>query len=193
MRRFLLSAVAALLTAVAAFSANTVDEIRVTVTLAQDGSALFQEVWNVHAESGTELYVSREDLREMQISDLAITDETGRSFTVLGRWDINASRKDKEGKCGIVNTSRGVEICWGFGDYGDHTFNVSYRISNIVTAYTDYDAFHFQIVPECIAPRKASVTLIAPQSLNEDNSRIWGFGFDGEIGYDEGVVVANSN
>ncbi|MBO7117296.1 MAG: DUF2207 domain-containing protein [Bacteroidales bacterium] len=193
MRRFLLSAVAALLTAVAAFSANTVDEIRVTVTLAQDGSALFQEVWNVHAESGTELYVSREDLREMQISDLAITDETGRSFTVLGRWDINASRKDKEGKCGIVNTSRGVEICWGFGDYGDHTFNVSYRISNIVTAYTDYDAFHFQIVPEGIAPRKASVTLIAPQSLNEDNSRIWGFGFDGEIGYDEGVVVAKSN
>ena len=193
MRRFLLSAVAALLTAVAAFSANTVDEIRVTVTLAQDGSALFQEVWNVHAESGTELYVSREDLREMQISDLAITDETGRNFTVLGRWDINASRKEKEGKCGIVNTSRGVEICWGFGDYGDHTFNVSYRISNIVTAYTDYDAFHFQVVTEGIAPRKASVTLIAPQSLNEDNSRIWGFGFDGEIGYDEGVVVAKSN
>ena len=193
MRRFLLSAVAALLTAVAAFSANTVDEIRVTVTLAQDGSALFQEVWNVHAESGTELYVSREDLREMQISDLAITDETGRSFTVLGRWDINASRKEKEGKCGIVNTSRGVEICWGFGEYGDHTFNVSYRISNVVTAYTDYDAFHFQVVPEGIAPRKASVTIIAPQSLNEDNSRIWGFGFDGEIGYDEGVVVAKSN
>lgn len=193
MRRFLLSAVAALLTAVAAFSANTVDEIRVTVTLAQDGSALFQEVWNVHAESGTELYVSREDLREMQISDLAITDETGRNFTVLGRWDINASRKEKEGKCGIVNTSRGVEICWGFGEYGDHTFNVSYRISNVVTAYTDYDAFHFQVVPEGIAPRKASVTIIAPQSLNEDNSRIWGFGFDGEIGYDEGVVVAKSN
>ncbi|MBP5796547.1 MAG: DUF2207 domain-containing protein [Bacteroidales bacterium] len=192
MRRFLLSAVAALLTAVAAFSANTVDEIRVTVTLAQDGSALFQEVWNVHAESGTELYVSREDLREMQISDLAITDETGRSFTVLGRWDINASRKDKEGKCGIVNTSRGVEICWGFGDYGDHTFNVSYRITNVVTAYTDYDAFHFQIVPDGLAPRKTSVTVIALQSLNEDNSRIWGFGFDGEIGYDEGVVVAKN-
>ena len=193
MRRFLFSAVAALLTAVAAIAANTVNEIRVTVTLAQDGSALFQEVWDVRAESGTEVYVAREDLREMQISDLAVTDETGRSYIVLGRWDINASRREKEGKCGLVNTSRGVEICWGIGEYGSHTYNVSYRISNVVTAYSDYDSFHFQVVPEGIAPRKAIVTVIAPQPLGEDNSRIWGFGFDGEIGYDDGVVVARNN
>ena len=193
MRRFLFSAVAALLTAVAAIAANTVNEIRVTVTLAQDGSALFQEVWDVRAESGTEVYVAREDLREMQISDLAVTDETGRSYIVLGRWDINASRREKEGKCGLVNTSHGVEICWGIGEYGSHTYNVSYRISNVVTAYSDYDSFHFQVVPEGIAPRKAIVTVIAPQPLGEDNSRIWGFGFDGEIGYDDGVVVARNN
>ena len=193
MRRFLLAVAAVLTMAAAAFADNSVDKIRVTVTLGQDGSALFQEVWDVRAESGTEIYVAREDLREMQISDLAITDETGRSFTVLGRWDINASRKEKEGKCGIVNTSSGVEICWGFGDYGKHTFNVSYRISNVVVAYTDYDAFHFQIVPEGLAPKEASVTVIAPQPLSEDNSRIWGFRFDGEIGYDDGVVVAKNN
>ena len=193
MRRFLLSVAAVLTMAAATFADNSVNKIRVTVTLAQDGSALFQEVWDVRAESGTEIYVSREDMREMQISDLAITDETGRNFIVLGRWDINASRKEKEGKCGIVNTSRGVEICWGIGDYGKRTYNVSYRISNVITAYTDYDAFHFQIVPDGIAPREANVTVIAPQSLSEDNSRIWGFGFDGEIGYDEGVVVAKNN
>ena len=185
---------AAVLTmAAAAFADNSVNKIRLTVTLAQDGSALFQEVWDVRAESGTEIYVAREDLREMQISDLAVSDETGRSFTVLGRWDINASRKEKEGKCGIVNTSHGVEICWGFGDYGNHTFNISYKISNVVYGCTDYDAFHFQIVPEGVAPKETSVTVIAPQPLSEDNSRIWGFGFDGEIGYDEGVVVAKNN
>jgi hypothetical protein len=193
MRRFLLSVAAVLTMAAAAFADNSINKIRVTVTLAQDGSALFQEVWDVRAESGTEIYVAREDLREMQISDLAVSDETGRSFTVLGRWDINASRKEKEGKCGIVNTSRGVEICWGIGDYGKHTYNVSFRISNVVVGYTDYDAFHFQIVPEGLAPKETSVTVIAPQSLSEDNSRIWGFGFDGEIGYDDGVVVAKNN
>ena len=193
MRRFLLAVAAVLAMTVAAFADNAVNEIRVTVTLAQDGSALFQEFWDIRAESGTELYVAREDMREMQISDLAITDETGRSFTVLGRWDINASRKEKEGKCGIVNTSSGVEICWGFGSYGNHTFNVSYRISNVVAGYTDYDAFHFQVVPDGLAPKKTSVTIIAPQPLSEDNSRIWGFGFDGEIGYDDGVVVAKNN
>ena len=193
MKRFLLAVAAVLLTTAAAYADNAINEIRVTVTLSQDGSALFQEYWDVRAESGTELYVAREDLREMRISDLAISDETGRQFSVLGYWDINASRMEKAGKCGINNTSYGAEICWGFGEYGNHTFNISYRISNVVVAYTDYDAFHFQVVPEGLAPKKVSVTVIAPQSLSEDNARVWGFGFDGEIEFEDGVVQAHNN
>ena len=193
MKRFLLAVAAVFMMTAAAYADNAINEIRVTVTLAQDGSALFQEYWDVRAESGTEIYVAREDMREMRITDLAISDETGRQFTVLGSWNINASRMDKAGKCGLYSTQSGTEICWGFGEYGNHTYNISYRISNVVVSYDDYDAFHFQVVPEGVAPKKASVTIIAPQSLSEDNSRIWGFGFDGEIGYDEGVVVAKSN
>ena len=193
MKRFLLAVAAALAMAAAAYADNSVNELRVTVTLAQDGSAFFQEYWDVKAESGTELYIAREDLREMRISDLSVSDETGRQFTVLGSWNINASRREKEGKCGLYSTQSGTEICWGFGDYGNHTFNVSYRISNVVESYDDYDSFHFQVVTDGIAPKKVSVAIIAPQALNEDNSRIWGFGFDGEIGYDEGVVTAKNN
>ena len=193
MKRFLLAVAAVLVMTAAAYADNAVNELRVTVTLTQDGSALFQEQWDVKAESGTELYMAREDLREMRITDLAVSDETGRQFTVLGSWDINASRREKAGKCGLVQTQTGTEICWGFGEYGNHTFNVSYRISNVVESYDDYDSFHFQVVPEGIAPRKVSVAIIAPQPLSEDNSRIWGFGFDGEIGYDDGVVAAKNN
>ena len=144
MKRFLLAVAAVLVMTAAAYADNAVNELRVTVTLTQDGSALFQEQWDVKAESGTELYMAREDLREMRITDLAVSDETGRQFTVLGSWDINASRREKAGKCGLVQTQTGTEICWGFGEYGNHTFNVSYKISNVVESYDDYDSFHFQ-------------------------------------------------
>ena len=96
MKRFLLAVAAVLVMTAAAYADNAVNELRVTVTLTQDGSALFQEQWDVKAESGTELYMAREDLREMRITDLAVSDETGRQFTLLGSWDINASRKEKE-------------------------------------------------------------------------------------------------
>ena len=140
MKRFLLAVAAVLVMTAAAYADNAVNELRVTVTLTQDGSALFQEQWDVKAESGTELYMAREDLREMRITDLAVSDETGRQFTLLGSWDINASRREKAGKCGLVQTQTGTEICWGFGEYGNHTFEMIDEGDNstVFTAFQVY-------------------------------------------------------
>lgn len=192
MKRLLLSAAAALILSAAAFAANTINRISVSVSLKEDGSAIVQEQWDVVAESGTELYIERTGMGDMQILDFNVSDETGRQFRNLGGWDVNRTRSEKAGTCGINNTPYGLEMCWGFGEFGKHSFTLTYRLTNLVVSLSDYDYLHYQFIPEGLAPRKAELEITAPEPLSEDNTRIWGFGYDGEMDFSEGKVVAQS-
>ena len=48
--------------------------------------------------------------------------------------DVNRSRSWKTGKCGIVPKHNGVELCWGLGESGWHTWTIRYRLSGLVQA-----------------------------------------------------------
>ena len=186
----------ALLLSTISFAASTaVRDIDVMVELDRSGTAHVTEVWDVVVTEGTEWYLVRSNLGDIRISGLRVSDESGIGYVDEGEWDVDRSLAGKAGRCGIVTRRNGCEICWGVGSYGRHVFKVSYDMSNAVKGLNDYDMLHLQLVSPGLSspPSHVKVTISASgQSLSEDNSRIWGFGYNGTMTFADGSVVGES-
>lgn len=170
-------------------------DIDISVVLNDDGSADIREVWDVCFTEGTEWYLTRYNLGHSDIVGLSVSDETGLEYENTGSWDTGASMSAKAGKCGMVSTKGGYELCWGPGSYGDHTFTVKYRMTNAVQTFDDYDAMHVQFVSQGIRPRpqNVSVTVSLPgHPLDTLWCAAWGFGFNGTLEFVDGSIVVAS-
>ena len=193
MKRLILF-LAAVLASAAAWAGPAVRDIDITVDLKADGSADVTEVWDVSVTSGTEWYLVKENLGVIRIRDLSVKDETGSIFTNVGEWDIHRSLAQKAGRCGIVTKRDGYELCWGVGSYGNHVFTVTYTMTGVIDGYSDYDAFHLQLVsPELTSsPQHVKVTLRSDTPFSTINTRLWGFGFPGTAEFSDGDLVLES-
>lgn len=189
---FLAFFIAAVSSASAAGSA--IHDIDIDVLLSRDGSATIQERWDISANTGTEWYLVRNNLGDIAISDFQVSDESGRHYDNIGRWDVDAGLREKAFRCGINSTYSGVELCWGLGSYGHHVFTVKYRMSNVIKSLDDYDMLHMQFVSDGLssAAEHVKVQVRAPIGLSEENSRIWGFGFRGHTEFSDGAIIAES-
>jgi len=196
MRRLFGSIIAALAFANAVFAVDwNIHDINVNVRLYRDGSAIVSEVWNLTAGEGTEVYVPRTNLGDIEISDFSVTDETGEMYIFENRWDTDRSLARKAGRCGFNRISGGVELCWGLGSYGTHEYNIRYRMSNAVKSLNDYDMIHMQLVnDELAAPPEHVKVTIEVQNAQIDTSwvRIWGYGFHGVSSLEDGKAVYES-
>lgn len=191
----MIASVAALAAAVCVSAqAPETRDIDITVTLSGDGSALIREVWDL-TWNKTEWYLVRDNLGDIRITDLQVSDETGRQFINEASWDVNRSLEQKAGRCGIIRKSDGCEICWGVGSHEPHVFTVQYRMTNVVKSLDDYDMLHMQFVSPGVNPRPkhAKVTILAPgREMNDSTTRIWAFGYEGEINFADGGIVAET-
>ncbi|MBR6345814.1 MAG: DUF2207 domain-containing protein [Bacteroidales bacterium] len=195
----LFAAVLALVLAAGA-EAQRIRDIDIAVLVRADGSADVLQEWDVNVVRGTEWYVPIENLGEVRISDLTVS-ENGQGFVREGvGWDSDRSASAKAGRCGIIEKRNGVELCWGQGDYGDHKWTVTYHIDGLVQGFTDgYSGFNWQFVnPGMIAgPEHVRVRILNAtegQAWSFDNTRIWGFGTNAGITInDKGVIVAETN
>ena len=187
----------AALSAISAFAyVPEVHSIDINVQLDAAGTAHIMETWDVVVASGTEWYLVRENLGDIEICNLQVSDESGLEFLNEGAWDVDRSISQKAGRCGLHRTGRGYEICWGVGTYGPHVFTVRYDMTNAVKSLNDYDMLHMQFVSDDLSspPQKVTLELSAPVSLGEENSRIWGFGYEGTtVWTDGGAVLAESS
>ncbi len=196
MRRFLLTSLLAL--AAAGLSAkSTVDTVRIDVALQDDGSAIVSENWSIDVSDDiTEWYLVIDNLGDMRISGLGVTDENGKLFETESReWDIHRSRSQKAGRCGLVRRSDGYELCWGVGSSGPHRYHVVYRLSGLVKSYEDMDGFNYMFVSrgQDSPPDYIEVRIYKDgASFTSENARIWGFGFRGEIEFEDGEIVART-
>ncbi len=200
MKRLIVLACAAILSVGA--SAQAIREIRdvnTVVKLDRDGSAWVTQTWEAEAgSSGTEFYIPIGNLGPMTISQLSVS-ENGVAYESLGDdWDVDRGRSWKTGKCGIVPKHNGVELCWGLGETGWHTWTVRYRLTGLVQAYDDADAFNYMFVNKGMepAPEHARVTIEPAFDCPEwtlENTRVWAFGFYGEINVLDGKVVAETS
>ena len=55
----------------------------------------------------TEGYIVMDNMGDLTLSGFGVSDETGLEYQVLPKWNINASRQEKAGKCGIVEKGHG--------------------------------------------------------------------------------------
>lgn len=157
-------------------------DIDINVRLKEDGSADITEYWQVNARAGTEWYLVKRNLGDIGISGFSVS-ENGGEFINEGAWDIDRSISEKAGRCGTVRKNDGYELCWGIGSHGRHSFTVRYVMTNAVKSLNDYDMLHLQLVSPGLSanPEHVIVNITAPEPLGEDNSRIWGFGYEGKV------------
>ena len=177
----------------AVFAQNQVHDVEITVTLANDGSARIREVWDMDLVRGTEVYLGRENLGDIKILDLTVSDETGETYQTDRSWDTDRSFEKKKGHCGLNSISNGYEICWGIGEYGHRTYTVDYTLTNLVKSLDDYDMIHYQFyTPNDFKGEHVKVTLEKPDYSIDTLTRIWAFGYDGYIWREDGKVIAES-
>ena len=173
-------------------AANRVPEMEIEVALRADGSAQITQIWSTDTDEGTEFYLARNDSGYLSITDFSVSDENG-PYTFEENWDVNASFQEKAGKCGILETSNGVELCWGISEYGENRYTIRYVLHDLVGSYSDADGFNHRFVDEMsFFPTDVALTICNQDGtpLVDECCDIWAFGYDGQIQFEDGVIRA---
>ena len=182
-------------------------DLQIRVVLSPNGDARITETRHMDIDLvGTECYIVVGNLHEgSDVSNLQVADETGNQYQNVGEWDINRTRQEKRGLCGIVTKSNGYELCWGLGDTGSRTYVTSYTVTNLLRAYSDADGFNYMFVAEGIDPRPDHVRLtIEPAAsskgapsidslLTIENTGVWSFRYRGDVNVVDGTIVAETS
>ena len=181
--------------------ASTVKRIDVKAVLQKDGTAAIEERWLIdvdNSDAKTEWYVTHRSIDGIHLQNLTVEGYMpGHAglvqFETLSEWDVNASRKEKTGKCGLANNDQ--EVCWGFGDWGEHEYIVRYQLTNLVKSYDTNDGFNHCFVDMDCTVEQARVVITAADGimLSEDNTRRWAFGYEGIIEFEGDSIVATPN
>ena len=193
-----LLAVSSWLIATSALARPVLHDLDIRVVLGKSGDASITETRRMSIDSeGTECYIVIGNLNGSTVCDLQVADETGQQYANIGNWDIDASRSQKTGRCGIVTKHDGYELCWGLGDSGSRTYTTRYTVANLLKGYSDADGFNYMFVAQGINPYPEHVRLVITSAdsidFNSENAAIWGFRFYGDINFMDGQIVAESS
>ena len=171
-------------------------DLEVRVQLMHNGDAFITETRRMTIDSeGTECYIALSHLDGSNVGALRVSDERGTNYEYIEGWDVNRSRDWKTDKCGIVATSKGYELCWGLGDSGERTYVTSYTITGMVRSHPDADAIRFVFLDQAVSPKpEHAKVIIASDSLffSADSCGVWGFRFNGEVGFENGQIIAET-
>lgn len=175
-------------------SANSMSTLDLHVELHEDGSGTITETRQMNLDEGTEMYIVLDNLGGATLSNYSVTD-FGEPFTFQDGWDLDWSREEKAGKYGIIETDKGYELTWGIGEYGPHEYVVTYTLSDLVRQLEDGQSMNWRFFSGQgnINPEEVSMTVTGPVAFDQDNTKIWGFGFNGEVYLEAGNLVGWSN
>lgn len=144
---------------------------------------------------GTEAFIKMYNMGVMEVGELSVSDETGVEYQVKKKWKIDRSRSAKTHQCGYHKTDDGVELCWGIGKGGRHVYTVRYTLTRMVKSYSDFDGFNFMFY-EADNPYAEEVKVTIERengSFTPADTRIWAFRYSGEIGLQDGKIVATTD
>lgn len=172
---------------------NEIYDMNIQVHIDKQGNADIEEKWAMNVSRDTEIYKVFENMEESQITNFKVKDEKGIAYKYQKEWDVDASREEKTNQCGIIQEDDRYELCFGIGDYGQRTYTFSYTITNFVKQYNGDQGFNYAFLSDLSLDTKhVRVNISSPYSFHEDNSQIWGFGYDGQAYYEDGKVVMES-
>lgn len=178
------------------FGANQVNTIEIQAVIQEDGSMNITQKWEGRFNEGTEVYIPMKAPEFLTIHNLVVSDENGRYETV-NDWNINWSFEEKARKCGIHPTDSGYEICFGISQYGQNTYTIEYKLDNVVGGYSDMDGVNFRFVNDGMNTTptdvKVEILLADGTPISDENAAVWGFGFPGQVGFENGSILAFTN
>ena len=171
---------------------NHVTNIDIEVVIRKDGSAVITQYWTGEFREKTENYLPIRT-NDIGISDFSVSDENG-PYTFISDWDSDASFEEKAGKCGIVSTDDGVELCFGITEYGHKEYTFSYVVTDFIKGYRDANGTNFMFINRKMStfPTAGRIEILMEDGtpLDESNAGIWAFGYEGKIEFRDGHVVA---
>lgn len=175
--------------------AEDIYSIHTDVQIDVEGTAHVKQIWKTNATEGTEYYIPMENMNHMELIDYKVSSGDGRAFEEV-EWDIDRSFEEKAYTYGINPTSRGFELCFGKSEYGENTYILEYKFLNAVQAFEDYDGFNIRFVNDYMSPSPDEVSIdisLPGVSLNDDIARVWGFGFEGNLEFVDGIIKGKSD
>jgi hypothetical protein len=193
---FLLCIVLLLALPYKASAANRVNSMDIQAVINEDGSMYITQVWEGNFTEGTENYIPMNAPGYLTISNLFVSDQNG-PYVTLSDWDIDRSFDEKARKCGINYIDGGYEICFGISQYGQNTYVISYKLDNVVASYSDMDGVNFRFVNDEMNTTPTDVTvwisLADDTPITDEIADIWGFGYTGDVVFENGSIVARTS
>ena len=181
------------------FAQSVLHDLDIRVELSRNGDARITETRQMTIDNkGTECYIGLSEMSPSTVKDLSVSDESRQKYENIGEWKLDRSRSEKAGRCGIVEKGNGCyELCWGLGDSGQRTYVTSYTITGLVRGYPDADALRHVFLDENVSPKPihAKVTIVGADTtlvFTPDTCGIWGCRFYGELGFENGTMVAET-
>ena len=170
------------------------DNIEINVTIHHNGSAHIKEVWDIELYEGTEIYKSFNQMGDSILSNLSVRDEKGFKYKNIGEWDSDVDKEYKDGKCGIISDEDNYEICFGIGEYGKREYTIEYDISHFVHQYVDYQGLNYAFFSDMeLEPQHVRITVTSPYEFNENNCSIWGFGYNGQVRFENNNIMMETD
>ncbi|WP_250229839.1 DUF2207 family protein [Anaeropeptidivorans aminofermentans] len=176
-----------------AFAANQVNTMDIQAVIYEDGSMYVTQGWEGDFNEGTESYIPMNAPDYLTISQLTVSDQNG-AYETVPDWNVDWSFEEKARKCGIHDTDSGYEICFGISNYGQNRYAIEYKLDNAVGGYSDRDGVNFRFVNDGMNTTptdvKVEIRLADGTPITEKNAAVWGFGYDGQVEFADGAILA---
>lgn len=172
---------------------HVLKNLEMDVFINQDGSAFIREKREVNLIEGTENYIVIENIGTSKITNFKVT-EDGKKYEFIDSWDIDESREGKTFKNGIIKTNNGYELAWGIGEYGKHEYILEYKVTNFIKGLQDNQMLLWTLVSDQTntPPENVIVSIRSDKPFNEEDQKVWGFGFEGNVEFNDNMVIAKS-
>lgn len=163
--------------------ANSIDSINIKAEIKKDGSVMITDHRIFKIDKGTEHFISLGNLADSTVTDFKVFDNSNKLLKKIDKWNVNASREEKNGKYGINHTSNGIELCFGIGELGKKEFTIQYRVTNFIKNLNDGNqTFYWKFINENMDPIdfvNIEVTNEIGYKFETPKTRIWGYGYKG--------------
>lgn len=171
-------------------NASSIDEINMDIKIDEAGNATITETWNAYVNQGTEGWHPYYNLGESKIEVISASMD-GKEYEIEKYWNESASLASKAYKAGIYSpTNDEVDVVFGISNYGNHEYQVIYKITNFVSTLNDADIIYWQLMPYdfSAAPGNVSITISSFFEFS-DSIDVWGYGKLGAPCYVEGGKI----
>lgn len=173
------------------YAKNKIYDIDIKVYIDKVGTANITESWHVDGSDGTEWYKVMNNLGNMSLTDFKVSMD-GNPLTYK-TWDVDESLSQKKGYYGINYTNNGKELCFGKYDYKEHTFTLTYKLSNFIFNVEDAQVIYFNFIDRLsnVDFQNYSIEIESYYKF-PDTLDVWGYGYKGYAYVENGVIKASN-